>query len=71
MAFDSFGWSVLLVALLLVVAIADIRTRRIPDALNASVILTGVAYALIASGQGVGDHMLGIIIGFVPLALFG
>lgn len=66
-----FFWTAILLALLIAVSVADLRTKRIPDALNAAIVLSGLGFAVLASPQGAGAHAAGAVAGFVPLALFG
>lgn len=68
---DDLFWTAILTALLLAVTVVDARTKRIPDALNAALVLTGLAYALLASRQDTGAHAFGAIAGFLSLGIFG
>lgn len=64
-------WTVLLFALLLAVSVSDVRTYRIPDILNAALVVTGMAFALLASRQEAGSHAIGAVAGFISLGAFG
>ena len=54
--------TLVLTALLAAIARADLRTLRIPDALNAALVLTGLALA--ATGPRLADHVIGAVAGY-------
>lgn len=54
--------TLVLTGLLLAIGRADLRTLRIPDALNAALILSGLALA--ATGPRLADHVVGAAAGF-------
>lgn len=51
-----------LAVLLLAITRADLRSLRIPDALNAALILTGLALAV--TGRHPLDHVIGVVVGY-------
>lgn len=54
--------TLVLTLLLLAIARSDLRSFRIPDALNAALMLTGLALA--ATGLRPMDHVIGVVAGF-------
>ncbi len=54
--------TLVLTGLLLAIGRADLRTLRIPDALNAALVLTGLALA--ATGPRLADHVIGAVAGY-------
>lgn len=63
-----FGLATLVLATLLAIATAiDIRTQRIPDIINASIVASGLA-ATLALERALADALMGAAIGYLALA---
>lgn len=58
-------------AVLVAIAVVDLRSHRIPDALSFPLAAGGLAVASMVSRQPFFDHVIGMIGGYAILAFFG
>lgn len=60
-----------LATVLLLIAVVDFRTQRIPDILSLPLIALGLGWTLSAAPDAFPAHLLGALLGYGSLALFG
>lgn len=65
------GAGLLLATILVLIAIVDFRTHRIPDALTLPLIASGLGWTAWAGQEAFSAHLLGAFLGYVSLAGFG
>jgi leader peptidase (prepilin peptidase)/N-methyltransferase len=59
----AFGWTLLLLAIL------DFKTMRLPDSITLSLLAAGLATAAILVPTELADHLLGAVLGYASLTL--
>ena len=67
----ALGASTFLAAMLIAIAILDLRTRRIPDTFSLPLAGAGLGWTAWIDPPALPSHLLGALIGYASLAAFG